>query len=209
MLSPDRQPHPAPESFVPLTQAHFHLPSYENLAWPCPRLESCPQDTSARLRRFSPSSGSPLSNSVPLGATYLPDGAISVSLDRMEFLLQESGIRYLIRNVYCPLIWELVSGSQHMDSVHEIILFLELTRYLETSVKKPRLCLSVHQLASVTFSGEINLFSNFSSGAGKVSSFPSDSHHQCHYTRVPSALVRAVLSCFFSRADTAAFHLHP
>lgn len=75
--------------------------------------------------------------------------------------------------------------------------------------RKPRLCLNVCWLTSVTFSGVINLFIDFPSGVRNVSPLPSNPHHQCHYIRVHSALVKAALSCFFSRADTVASHLHP
>ena len=76
-----------------------------------PRLESFPQDTSVWLRRLSPSSSSPSSNPVPSGTTRLLHRVFSVSLGRMKSLLCESGARYLIWNVSCPLIWNLVSGQ--------------------------------------------------------------------------------------------------
>lgn len=76
-----------------------------------------------------------------------------------------------------------------MARVHEIIPFLELVRYLETSVKKPRVCLNVYGLTSVTFSGETNLSSAFPSGVGNAAPLPSEPHHRCCYTHMYSALI--------------------
>lgn len=145
------------------------------------------------LRRLSPSSGFPSSNPVSLFST--------VFLESVQSVWEEWSL-YSELEVHHPdlkcLFPSYLGGSNTWPGSMRSFCFLswlDIWRY----VKKPRLCLNVYWLASVTFSGETNLSSDFPSEVGNVSPLPSKSHHQCYYTHIHSAVVE--LHCSVSWAE--------